>query len=129
MVWRQALRNWGQLGRYGAAQGVRNIGMLGTPTGIGAIAGGAWGMVSDDTSVLGGALMGGLGGRYGYSAMRRGLLGRRGIGVGRGDTYTGAFGFGVGAAKGLVNRTRMDFRGASLMANGIGKTIRSSLKD
>ena len=83
----------------------------------GAVAGGAYGAMSDDTSVLGGALggaaLGGVGSRYIGAGIRRGLLGRRGIGV----AAPGMAGAVTGFGKGLYNMARADYRGARMMTN------------
>ena len=98
----------------------------------GAAAGGLYGAMSDNTSVIGGMMMGAgmgaVGGRYGTSAIRRGRLGARGIGVGGTSTVTGARGFLAGAGRGIANRARMDYRGARLSANSAFNGIKSSLK-
>jgi hypothetical protein len=73
------------------------------PASAGAIAGAGWGMMSDDTSVLGGAAMGaglGMAGRYGLRGAR-GLM-RNGI---------------YGASLGLRSMARRDYRGAVMAAN------------
>jgi len=83
----------GDILRYGS--GMSNAGLSAVAGGLG---GGLYGAMSDDTSVLGGALMGaGLGaGGYGAVALgRRGLrsYGRfRGAGMGRGQAASNALG-------------------------------------
>ncbi len=80
----------------------------------GGAAGGLYGAMSDDTSVIGGALMGAAAGRYGASGLRRGLLGRRGIG---GVASPGLGGFSQGFYRGVRNRARADAGGVRMMAN------------
>lgn len=73
MPWGQAVKNWGQLAKYGGSlAGGAFTGKYGsTAAGAawGAAGGGLWGMASGDTSVLGGMAMGAgmgvAGGRYG----------------------------------------------------------------
>jgi hypothetical protein len=88
-----------------------------TPTGVGMAAGAGWGMLSDDTSVLGGAMMGGALGRYGA----RPLMGAARRAGGWGGLLGAARGDFMGAARG-VGRTmraqgRMDWRGGRVLAN------------
>jgi hypothetical protein len=127
----QAGYNMGQLGRYGAsamAAGYRGLGSTGKGAVIGAGVGGAYGMMSNDTSVLGGMMMGAgmgaAGGRYGPSAMRRAKLGYRGIGVGGAATVTGLRGGLYGGARGAYNQMRADYRGARLFSNVAANRIR-----
>jgi len=95
------------------------------PQAMSMVAGGAYGAVSDDTSILGGAFMGGAAMRYGGSGLRRGLLGRRGIGVPNPGMGGAIRGFG----KGVRNRAIMDARGARLMANQGFQKVGSTLKN
>ena len=100
----------------GAGAAARSF--AGTRTGMGMlggmVTGGAWGMMSDDTSVLGGAMMGAgigaVGGRYGGAGLRRAALGRRGIGVGGERTITGMTGAAIGFGKGVRNAAMADYR-------------------
>ncbi|RKZ06472.1 hypothetical protein DRQ25_13840 [Candidatus Fermentibacteria bacterium] len=101
------------IGRAGAAR------FFGNRTVLGAMGGAAWGAVSSDTSVIGGALMGAAGARYlGAGFKRAGLGGLRG-GIG---SYGRAFG------RGVVNRARLDFRGARTLASQGKNRIQSTLK-
>jgi hypothetical protein len=85
---------------------------------IGAGAGAAYGAMSDNTSVLGGAAMGAVAGRYTGAGLRRAALGYRGIGVASPGLRGALSGFG----KGVTNTLRMDYRGARMLSNrGIGK--------
>ena len=103
--------NLGRLGMYAAKGG------LGRTT-AGAMWGAGYGAMSDDTSVLGGALMGAGITRYGGAGIRRARLGMRGIGTANPRTL-GMFG---GFGKGAWNKLRMDYRVARLQANrGLGK--------
>jgi hypothetical protein len=72
----------------------------------GGAAGAAYGAVSNDTSIIGGAMMGAGAARYGGAAIRRGRLGARGIGV----ANRGIGGAITGALKGAWNMTRGDTR-------------------
>ncbi len=88
----------------------------------GAAMGGAYGAMSDDTSVLGGAMGGALMGagaaRYGGAGLRRARLGQRGIGV----SAPGMRGAMMGFGKGAYNMMRQDYRGAVMQANkGYGR--------
>lgn len=79
---------------------------------VGAAMGGAYGAVSDDTSVLGGMAMGAAAGRYGGAGFNRIATGR-------------AYGFGTSAKRfgmAMAARARLDARGARMAANqGYGK--------
>lgn len=77
------------LGR-GMIRGGRS--QAGTSAMTGALAGGMWGAVSDDTSVVGGALMGA---GLGVGALGAAKLGRRGLSM---YNYTRGAGMGRGAA-------------------------------
>ena len=111
------------VGTYMAGAGAKGLAaMQANPalrrTAIGAGVGGAYGMMSGDTSVLGGAMMGAGAARYGGAGFRRGMLGWRGIGVS--DVRT--IGFGQGFYRGVANMARADARGARMAANrGYGK--------
>ena len=88
----------------------------------GAAMGGVYGAMSDDTSVMGGAMGGALMGagaaRYGGAGLRRAALGRRGIGVSAPGVRGAVMGFG----KGVYNAARMDYRGTVMAANkGYGR--------
>ena len=101
------------------------LGAAGKSTLAGAAAGGLYGAMSKDTSVLGGAIMGAGLGRYGASGFRRGMLGYRGIGVSGAGGLSGAFrGFG----RGVRNAFSRDFRGASMLANRGYSRIWSGMK-
>jgi hypothetical protein len=88
---------------------------------LGSMAGGAYGAFSDDTSVTGGAIGGGLlgagGARYGGAGALAGSVAGRGMGIGRhGLAYGQAFGAGVAnMAKRDLMRARVGF--ASLRSN------------
>lgn len=139
----QAGYNLGQLSRFAASSA------WATNTGrgamIGAGAGGAWGMVSDDTSVLGGAAMGALGGagigRYGGAA-----LGSRGAGwnaaagafadaaarggnwagLGAARPYAGGIASNMGA--GVMNQLRADFGGLMGAGGRAGNWVASNTR-
>ncbi len=102
-------------GRTGLAQMAANPALR--RTAIGAAMGGAYGVVSDDTSILGGAMTGAVMGRYAGA----GVAAARGAGRGMGfrasmGDYAKRFGMGVAA------RARLDARGARMSANqGYGK--------
>lgn len=91
-------------------------------TAIGGAVGAGWGMASDDTSVIGGALMGaglGAGGaRYGGAG---GLSAR----YARGGMKTRAKAFGAGVA----NRARRDVMAARVRSNKPLNKVRSTLKN
>src|SRR5688572_323024 len=93
-----AAGNWGKLGMYGLSRA--------GGTGIGALAGAAYGGMSDDTSVLCGAMMGAGLGRYGGAGLRRAARGGAGMGFGAHSLHA-AKGFGRGA----WGQMRADFRG------------------
>ena len=130
MIWGQAAKNWGKLAGYGAgmARKAATGGYGSTAAGAlwGGAAGAGYGAMSNDTSMVGGALMGaGLGagaGRYGASGLRRARLGKRGIGVSGPGMGGAVSGFG----RGVRNRLKMDYRGARLAANrGYGRIASS----
>lgn len=132
MAWGQALRNLGQLAGYGARSvGAAARGKYGS-TAAGAIwgagAGAGYGALSNDTSMIGGALMGAgmgaAGGRYGASGLRRARLGKRGIGV----SGLGTRGAAQGFARGVRNKAMMDFRGARLAGNQAISRVGSTIK-
>lgn len=106
-----AAGNWARLG-WGAAKG--QLGARTQTTMLGAIAGAGWGVMSNDTSVLGGALIGAGIGRYGGAGLRRGRFGYRGIGVSGAQGKMSAV---EGFVRGVWNRGSMDFRSARMMAN------------
>ncbi len=109
-----AANNMGRLASHVARGGMGGA----AQAAMGAAIGGMYGATSDNTSVLGGALMGAGAMRYGASGIRRAALGRRGIGVGS----PGMLGMGHGFYRGVVNRARMDARGVRMSANrGYGK--------
>jgi hypothetical protein len=94
-------------------------------TGMGAAAGAAYGMMSDDTSVLGGAIMGAAGARYLGAGFKRAALAGRGMGLG-----AHALAYGKAFGTGMINRARLDYRGAMMGANrglnrirGLGRGI------
>jgi hypothetical protein len=100
----------GIAGMAGAASLLRNR------TVIGALAGAGWGAMSNDTSVLGGALMGAAGARYLGAGIKR-------MGIARG--------FGASArafGRGAMNRARLDWRGVRMMSNRGMSRIGSTLK-
>lgn len=85
----------------------------------GAAVGGAYGAMSDNTSVLGGAikgsLLGAVGARYGGAALRRTGFASRGIGVAA--NAVGTYGsLGKAAAMGIRNQAMMDYRILSRVA-------------
>lgn len=103
----------------------RGVGAAGRTALMGAGAGGLYGAMADDTSVIGGALIGagaGLAGRYGRAGIRhtRKYLGGQGA-----TTYSGAArGFG-----GAVSRRFMrDVEGVSMRANRAINSVGSTLK-
>lgn len=124
----QAGYNAGQLGRA-AWQG---IGSTGRGAVYGAAAGGAWGAVSDDTSVLGGMAMGAaggaVGGRYGGAGMKS---------MSRWSRPEYGFAPGISAqrmgdkmsnfAMGVVGQARRDFRGAKSAMGFPGNTAARSV--
>lgn len=109
MNWGQAIKNWGQLSKWAGKTAWNN------PTGRGAILGGAagglYGALSDNTSVLGGATMGAglgaVGGRYGITGWRGAMAG------GQPGLWNATKRFGSAVA----SQARSDYRGARLMAN------------
>ena len=123
----------GRAGAHGAAQGaagayamgagraMRGMGASGRRTLAGAAAGGMYGGISDDTSVIGGMAMGGAIGRYGGAALRRGKIGRRGIGVGT----PGMGGAMYGGGMGIRNQAIMDARSIRRLASNAGQSVAS----
>ena len=108
-------------GAAGAAW--RGMGAAGRTAAIGAGVGAGWGMVSGDTSVIGGALMGagaGLAGRWGRAGFRAAnrALGTRGPVYNLGSAFTG----------GVSRRFMRDIRGPSILANRGMARVRSTLK-
>lgn len=110
------------MGTYMAGAGRSAMAQMGANpalrrTAIGAAMGGAYGGMSSDTSVLGGALMGAGAARYGGAGMK--MASNAGAGMGFASSvkaYGGAF------ARGVAGRARLDARGARMMANqGYGK--------
>jgi len=91
---------------------------LGNRTAIGAVAGGLYGAMSDDTSVLGGALMGAGAARYLGAGFR--LAGRA--------KWAGTFGYGRVFGRGMINRAGLDWRGIKMMSNRGMNKIGSTLK-
>lgn len=113
MIWGQAVKNWGQLG---AATFSGKLGRTAAGAAWGGTLGGLYGAMSSNTSVLGGIAMGaglGAGGaRYGGAGLKRANMVGAGMGVkAHGMAAASAFG------KGAFNRLRLDYRGASMMAN------------
>lgn len=126
----QAGYNMGQLGRqaYGA------LGTSGRSTLGGAAAGGAYGMMSGDTSMLGGAMMGAGLGRYGGAAARRlgrgpGAMGRGALTQARADFRAVRTNTPI-VARAVQDRARAayNFIGASLGGNVASNPIGSTLK-
>ena len=106
---------FGNIAKAGAGRFLRNR------TAMGAMAGAGWGMMSDDTSVMGGALMGAAAGRYlGAGAMSAAYSGR-GLGF---NASLRAYGRAFG--RGVSNMARRDFR--RVMSNRGVNRVRSSLK-
>lgn len=101
------------IGRAGAANLLRNRTM------VGALTGAAYGAVSDNTSVLGGALMGAAGGRYLGAGLKRAAMSGSGLGF-RGSLGAYARSFGTG----MLRVMRRD----KLWANRGINRISSSLK-
>jgi hypothetical protein len=109
-------------GRQGLAQMAANPALR--RTAIGAAMGGAYGGMSGDTSVLGGALMGAGLARYGGAGMLAASRSGRGLGfMGSVKAYGTAFGGGVAnLARRDAMRVRMAGRSARMAANrGYGK--------
>ena len=102
--------NWAKMLTSGAAR--RTL----TGAGVGAVAGGLYGAMSDNTSVLGGALVGaGLGAgaaRYGGAGLKMASNAGRGMGF-----KASASDWGQRFGRGVVGRARLDFRGATQLAN------------
>lgn len=103
----------------GAAAAAMRTG-AGRAAAYGGLAGAGWGMMSSDTSVIGGALMGataGLGLRYGKFGARAAMR-------------ANSFGYQMGPAfTGAVDRRFMrDFRGGVIAANRGYNRIRSSMR-
>ena len=84
----------------------------GNPTVWGATLGGAWGMASDDTSVLGGAAIGASAGRYGAAGWR---LADRAARIGGINTFRGS---SAAIWRGMRNQGQADWR----MAWGQGRS-------
>lgn len=113
----QAGYNLGQLSRFLASAA------WGSPTGkgamIGAGAGAGWGMISGDTSVIGGAAMGGIlgagAGRYGSAAWgARGPMWNTAAGAFAGAAATGGTWAGLGAARPYARRILSNMGGGAL---------------
>ena len=106
MNWGQAAKNWGQLGAFAGKAAWAN--RTGRGAIIGAGAGAAYGMMSDDTSMLGGALkgaaLGGVGARY--------------LGAGRAWSKAGGGGMLGGYPRGIASQARLDYRRASRWMGG-----------
>jgi hypothetical protein len=97
--------------------------LAGSRTAMGTIAGGAYGAMSDDTSILGGALMGGAGARYLGAGFKRASMVGGGMGFGgHARAYGRAFG------RGVVNRARLDYRAGRILANRGLNRVGSSMK-
>lgn len=111
-----------RVGTYMAGQGRSGLAaMAANPalrrTAIGAGIGGAYGAMSGDTSVLGGAMMGAGVARYGGAGMK--MARNAGAGMGFGGH---AIAYGKAFAGGVANRARLDARGARMAANrGYGR--------
>ena len=135
-MWGQAAKNIGQLAKYAGRKGAAGligaaIGTRGTTAAgafYGGLAGGMYGAASNDTSILGGMAMGaGMGagaGRYGRAGLRRGKLGKRGIGT----SVPGMRGAAQGFGRGVRTQAQMDYRGSMIIANKAKNRLRSSLK-
>jgi len=103
----------------GRASGVwRGMGAAGRAATTGAAIGGAYGAISDDTSILGGAAMGAVGG-LGVRWGKAGLRAARGRGS---ASYGSAF---LGGAS---RRFMRDMKGPSMLANKGINRVGSSLK-
>jgi hypothetical protein len=114
--------NWGRMG-LAAAKGSFGRTIQGAT--IGAAAGAGWGMMSSDTSVLGGMLMGAglgaVGARYGGAGLRKGWRGGQGFMSGvraqaRRD-YRGLFSNTSGASVQKAAQGRAAPRGATMSSN------------
>jgi len=102
----------------------RFLGTAAGRTAMGAAAGGLYGAFSDNTSVLGGALMGAAAGRYLGTGIRNAMR-FRGAGL---DFGAHAWGMGKSFMFGTVARARLDWKGARIMANKGASRIASTLK-
>ena len=103
------------IGRAGASRLLRNR------TAMGAITGGMYGAFSNNTSIVGGALMGAAAGRYLGAGFLSGAYSGKGLGF---NASLRAYGRAFG--RGVTNMARRDFR--TIMANRGMNRIRSSLK-
>ena len=92
-------------------------------TAAGAAWGGAYGAMSSDTSVLGGALMGAGVSRYGGAGLKMANRGGGGLGF-RAHAKMATMGFG----RGVYGQARRDYRGAALLSNNIGNRIKGLWK-
>lgn len=106
---------FGNIAKAGASRLLRNR------TAMGAIAGGMYGAFSDNTSMVGGALMGAAAGRYLGAGFLSGAYSGRGLGF---NASLRAYGKAFG--RGVSNMARRDFR--QVMSNRGMNRIRSSLK-
>lgn len=104
------------------------LGTAGRTATYGGAAGAAWGAMSDDTSVVGGALMGaglGLGGRYARAAGR----GARGYLRGNGPVSWGGLGLNMRMAAQSRAGRDLKLAGSRLSSNKAVMRVRSSLSD
>jgi hypothetical protein len=105
------------IGRAGASR------FFGNRTAVGAVAGAGYGAISDDTSVLGGALMGAGAGRYLGAGVLSAMHSGRGLGFGASvRAYGQAFG------RGVSNMARRDWRRLRVASNSGVNRVRSTLK-
>jgi hypothetical protein len=102
----------------------RGMGAAGRTATVGAGIGGLYGAFANDTSVIGGAMMGagiGLAGRYGRAGLRSA---NRALGPKGSPTYD----LGSAFMGGIGRRFMRDVRGPSMLANQGFNKIRSTLK-
>ncbi len=93
-------------------------------TAIGAAAGGLYGGMSDDTSVLGGAVMGGVLGRYGGAGLSRAIRPHVGAGLGfNGHMRAAASMF----AQGLRVQGSRDMNSIKRLGGAMGKPVGGAL--
>ena len=106
--------NMGKLGTYAAKGGFGGTVQAGV---IGAGAGAGWGMMSEDTSVLGGALMGAGAGLAGARYGGAGLRAASGVGAGMGPAAH-AKAWGMAAGKGAGKQMGVDALGVAFADYG-----------
>jgi hypothetical protein len=114
----------GGAGAVVAGAAWRGMGAAGRTAAVGAGIGGLYGAFADNTSVMGGAMMGagmGLAGRYGRAGLR---AANRALGPKGSPTY----GLGSAFMGGVGRRFARDIRGPSMLANRGFNRVRSTLK-